>query len=196
MALTIETRPSQMRPITTGRLLGRAPHKSYLKRRLAKLGLLTIEDYIALAVARGCSHYDNQRAVRHVSEAELSNEELCAVLLSAANEYEPRAIRVAGQLLSNPKTNLKRLCRLVAMENNLESLQWIQKAGAETEPGNLFWRDLNTTIRKTQRLRGLPVNVLPHPSRFRVETGFLRHRKEQTIHKQWLRPIPQESLRR
>jgi hypothetical protein len=63
------------------------------------------DHWIALAVDRGCFHYANGRKTVAISLAELSSEELIALLLSVANRYDPLLIRVGAQLLSAPSTD-------------------------------------------------------------------------------------------
>jgi hypothetical protein len=175
--------------ITLARKLGLAPHISPLQRKAAKLGLKDPEDWIALAVLRGCRHYNNHRHIQPVTEIQLSNEELSALLLSAANPYTPLLIRVGAQLLSDPKIKLETLVRLCQTENALLPLAWIANSGAETEPENSFWRELIRSIdRRAKTPPIFPTAVFPHPSRFRVETGFQRHGERKTIQKIWLRP--------
>ena len=78
------------------------------------------EDWIAAAVQRGCYHYGTpEQAAKPVARTEFSNEELAALLLSAANPYDPLFIRVAAQLLSAPETDIRLLVRLCQLENAL-----------------------------------------------------------------------------
>jgi hypothetical protein len=180
----------KMPETTLARKLGLAPHLSLLRNKAARLGVEDPEDWIALAVQRGCHHYTNHRRAKPIPTEAFSNEELSALLLSGANFYRPFLIRVAAQLLSDPAIGAKELVRLCQMENALSALAWIAQAGGNTEPGNTFWTELRTEIRKQSRRElVLPTSVFPHPSRFRVETGFQRFSKNKTIQKQWLRPI-------
>lgn len=176
------------RHTSLARKLGQAPHLSPLRRKAKKLGLPHPEDWIALAVARGCKHYDNQREVRPVSQIALSNEELSALCLSSANPYHPPLIRVAAQLLSDPNTDIPKLVHLCAQEHALTALKWIATAGQETEPDNVFWEKLQQEIRPLLKDQPFPTAVFPHASRFRVETGFQRYAKIKVIEKKWLRP--------
>ena len=183
-----------MRETTLARKLRLAPHLSLLQRKARRLGLQKPEDWIALAVERGCYHYDSGERARPVPPTEFSNEELAALLLSVANPYRPLLIRVAAQLLSAPATDMRCLIQLCRNENALGPLAWIGKAGEETEPDNPFWVELNRQIRQSARREiDFPLAVLPHPSRFRVESGFQRYTVKKTIEKRWLRPIPRSS---
>ena len=183
-----------MRETTLARKLMLAPHLSLLQRKARRLGLQKPEDWVALAVERGCYHYDSGERPRPVLPSEFSNEELAALLLSVANPYRPLLIRVAAQLLSAPDTDLRSLIRLCRNENALGPLAWIGEAGGQTEPDNPFWVELNRLIRQsTRRKIDLPVAVLPHPSRFRIESGFQRFAVKKTVEKRWLRPIPRSS---
>ena len=173
---------------TLARKLGQAPHLSPLRRKAKQLGLLDPDDWIALAVARGCKHYDNQRRIRVVTQSLLSNEELSALCLSSANPYYPPLIRVAAQLLSDPNTDIPKLVHLCAQEHALLALKWITIAGKDTEPGNVFWEKLQHEIQPLLKNQPFPTAVFPHPSRFRVESGFQRHAKIKVIDRKWLRP--------
>jgi hypothetical protein len=175
---------------TLARKLGIASHLSMLYKKAVNIGIPHPEDWIALAVQRGCQHYKNDRNVPPISTALLSNEELSALLLSAANPYRPLLIRVAAQLLSSPAIDTTKLARLCQLENGLMALAWIAQAGSDTEPTNPFWQNLSTQILQLNK-KGFrfPTGVFPHPSRFRIETGFQRFSHNKTILKQWLRPI-------
>ncbi|HEX6564499.1 MAG TPA: hypothetical protein VF020_09455 [Chthoniobacterales bacterium] len=180
---------------TLARKLSLAPHLSLLQRKARRLGLIAPEDWIVLAVHRGCYHYGNpEKAAKQVSPTEFSNEELAALLLSVANPYDPLLIRVAAQLLSAPETDIRLLVRLCQLENALCPLAWIVRAAAATEPGNDLWNALHREIDKlARRSIAFPEAVLPHPSRFRIETGFQRFSINKTIERRWLRPIPKSS---
>lgn len=152
------------------------------------------EDWVALAVQRGCYHYFNQRKAKAISLEDFSDEELAALLLSVANKYDPMLIRVAGQLLSAPGTDIKTLIQLCRRENALTPLAWIVQAAAETEPDAPFWKELNRQINDhSGRKITFPEAVFPHPSRFRVESGFQRFAAKKAIEKLWLRPTPKSS---
>lgn len=185
---------SKMSGTTLARKLKLAPHLSLLRRKAKRLGLQQPEDWIALAVDRGCFHYANGRKAAAISLAELSNEELIALLLSVANRYDPILIRVGAQLLSAPSTNIDFLVKLCQQENALCPLAWIAKAGGESEPNNPFWKELNRELHCVgTRALVFPEAVLPHPSRFRAESGFRRFASSKKIEKRWLRPIPRSS---
>jgi hypothetical protein len=181
--------------MTLARKLSLAPHLSLLQRKARRLGLIEPEDWIAVAVQRGCYHYGNpERGAKQVSRTEFSNEELAALLLSVANPYNPLFIRVAAQLLSAPDTEIRLLGRLCQLENALCPLAWIVRAAAATEPDNNRWAELGREIDKHSRRKvAFPEAVLPHPSRFRIETGFQRFSTNKTIEKRWLRPTPKSS---
>lgn len=180
---------------TLARKLSLAPHLSLLQRKARRLGLIEPEDWIVLAVQRGCYHYGNpKKRVKQVPLTEFSNEELAALLLSVANPYDPLLIRVAAQLLSAPETDIGLLVRLCQLENALCPLAWIVRAAAATEPDNNRWIELSREIDKHSRRKiAFPEAVLPHPSRFRIETGFQRFSINKTIEKRWLRPTPRSS---
>jgi len=183
-----------MADTTFARKLMLAPHLSLLQRKARRLGLEKPEDWIALAVDRGCHHYFTGLTAKPVSPAALSSEELAALLLSAANTYSPLLVRVAAQLLSAPDTEIRALVRFCRQENALAPLAWIARAGAQTEPENPFWQELNREIDKqSSRKINFPAAVFPHPSRFKIETGFQRFSTNKKIEKRWLRPIRKSS---
>jgi hypothetical protein len=180
-----------MSETTLARKLRLAPHLSLLRRKAKRLGLLEPYDWVALAVERGCAHYTNGRKAVSISRVDFSDEELAALLLSVANCYEPILIRVGAQVLSDPSINLSSLVKLCRQENALRPLAWIAKAGAETEPRNPFWEELGHQVQRyAAESNVFPEAVLPHPSRFRVESGFQRFATNKKIEKRWLRPIP------
>jgi hypothetical protein len=184
----------QMSETTLARKLKLAPHLSLLRRKAKRLGLQEPDQWIALAVDRGCFHYANGRKIVAISLAELSSEELIALLLSVANRYDPLLIRVGAQLLSAPSTNIGSLVKLCRQENALIPLAWIAKAGGETEPDNPFWKELNWQVhRPGARAPIFPEGVLQHPSRFRADSGFRRFASNKRIEKRWLRPIQRSS---
>jgi hypothetical protein len=185
----------RMAQTTLARKLSLAPHLSLLQRKARCLGLMEPENWVALAVQRGCYHYSNpEKTAKLISRTEFSDEELSALLLSVANPYNPLLIRVAAQLLSAPGTDIRLLARLCQLENALCPLAWIAQAAAATEPGNETWTELCREIDKlTRRKITFPEAVLPHPSRFRIETGFQRFSINKTIERRWLRPIPKSS---
>lgn len=180
---------------TLARKLSLAPHLSLLRRKARRLGLIEPEDWIVLAVQGGCYHYGKlEKEARQVSPTQFSNEDLAALLLSVAHQYDPLPIRVAAQLLSAPETDIRLLVRLCQVENALCPLAWIVQAAAETEPENKRWAELRREIdRHSRRKIAFPEAVLPHPSRFRIETGFQRFSANKTIEKRWLRPTPKSS---
>jgi hypothetical protein len=181
--------------MTLARKLSLAPHLSLLQRKARRLGLIEPEDWIALTVQRGCYHYGNpQKRAKQISRTEFSNEELGALLLSVANPYNPLFIRVAAQLLSAPDSAIRLLVRLCELENALCPFAWIVQAAATTEPDNDKWTQLRREIDKHSRRKiAFPEAVLPHPSRFRIETGFQRFSISKTIEERWLRPTPKSS---
>src|SRR5258708_20257519 len=104
------------------------------------------EDWVALAVQRGCYHYFNQRKAKAISLEDFSDEELAVLLLSVANKYDPMLIRAAAQLLSAPGTDIKTLIQLCRREKALTPLPWSVEAAAETDPQPPFRTELNRTF--------------------------------------------------
>src|SRR5258708_8597340 len=111
-----------------------APHLSLVRRKARQRGMQEPEDWVALAVQRGCYHYFNQRKAKAISLEDFSDEELAVLLLSVANKYDPMLIRVAAQLLSAPGTDIKTLIQLCRRATTLTPLPSIAQPAPQTLP--------------------------------------------------------------
>jgi hypothetical protein len=142
----------------------------------------------SLAVQRGCSHYssfaDPLAAIEVASD--ISNEKLAIALLSPSNQYEPMMIRIGAQMLGARGNDSEKIVRLAEMERCESVVRYIAVCGNATEPENLFWAEL---LKHLPVSAPIPEGVMPHPSRFRIETGIVdpRDRGAKRVH--WLRPV-------
>jgi hypothetical protein len=159
---------------------------SPLLRKARRLGLADLQDFIALAVERGCTHY--RPAARNNTgphDVPLDNDELTILLLLGENPYDPISIRCAAQLARSPENKPARLARLAIMEKCERVLTHIARAGASHDPdGSDFWNEI------LRLLPNQPVRVeahLPHWSRFVSMPGIQRHGPAPA---QWLKPAP------
>ena len=89
---------------------------SPLLRKARRIGIRSVDDMIALAASRGCSHYMPGLRSVPVSADELGDEELTILLIVGENPYEPTAIRCAAQLARSRLVNPAKLARLALME--------------------------------------------------------------------------------
>lgn len=166
--------------------LGYTTPISPLLRKARRIGLRGIGDFIALAAARGCSHYASARhsVAPPVSTEALGDDELTTLLLIGENPYEPVAIRCAAQLARSPSVDAARLARLAVMEKCERVLAHIARAGLDHDPdGASFWQALLDRLPRSPA-RSEP--DLPHWSRFVSMPGRQRHGTAPT---RWLIPI-------
>ena len=158
------------------RKLGTPEHRSLLLRRASKVGLHGASELIGLAIARGCHHYrggPEPIPTAPLSHAAFSDEELAIALLSPCLPYSPRAVRVGAQMLGSVGNRPQRLALLARRERAENVVRHIAEAGQHTEPQKTFWQELLAALPPVSPFRSaLPAGVLPHPSRFRVETGL------------------------
>ena len=159
---------------------------SSLLRKARRMGLCDHGDFIALAVERGCIHYQGagERDARPCG-AGLGNDELTILLLVGENSYEPAAIRCAAQLARSPDIRPDRLVRLAVMEKCERVLAHIARAGATHDPdGAGFWKEILCLL-PDQPPRA--ESALPHWSRFVSMPGIQRHGP---VPATWLAPLP------
>jgi hypothetical protein len=158
---------------------------SLLLRKARRLGLVDLQDFITLAVQRGCTHYQAfAKSDAGFHDVALDNHELTILLLIGENAYDPTAIRCAAQLARSPENQPARLARLAIMEKCERVLAYIARAGVAHDPdGCGFWNEI---------LRLLPVQPardttrLPHWSRFVSMPGIQRHGP---VAATWLTPV-------
>jgi len=137
------------------------------------LGLSSVDDFIRLAVARGCRHYAPvfPAADNDPGFVAVSNEELVALLLLGENEYEPIAIRCAAQITG--RCDVEKLVRVAKRERIGRVLSYISRAGRVHDANNkLFWERLEMLLGKQDPVAD---GLLPHWSRFVSQTGVTRN---------------------
>lgn len=159
--------------------------------KLRKQGLRDPQALLGLAVARGCSHYVSyvDRPLPENTGEGVSNEELGIALLSPSNPYDPRLIRVGAQILSDRSCNPDRLAALAIRERSAPIVRYIAEHGHATEPDNDTWLRILAILPES---RPIKPGVMPHPSRFRTETGIQRSFGSHLDKIRWLRPSPHE----
>lgn len=174
--------------------LGSTPHLSPLLRKARFLGLGTPRTLLELAVARGCTHYTPpdfvMAQVTEPGRDAFSNAELAIALCSGAQAYDPMLVRCAAQLLGDPDISPSGIARLARMERCEPVIRHIAASALEADTGREeFWTKLLSSLR-TMRIP--PLGVLPHRSRFMIETGVTdpRHPRPR---RQWLRPASPSS---
>lgn len=167
--------------------LGETRHVSPLLRRARAMGIGTPATLLALAVARGCSHYAGATATSGVADpgrAALGDEELAALLMLGELPFNPVAIRCAAQLLGGEAVNAQRVVSLARRERCERVLAHIARAGMEHDQERAwFWSDL---LVRLGDVRPAPAGVLPHWTRFGVMNGMRRGTRE--VQFDWLRP--------
>lgn len=147
---------------TLAETLGETWHLSPLARKLRRLGLPDVHSWMQLAVQRGCAHYQtNAEPVRDPGQGDVSNMELAVALLLGENPYDPRAIRLAGALLSDCRDSGE-LMALGHRERVGSRIRYIAEKGAQVEPKRPLWRELMERIPSRPYQDGL----LPHRDRF------------------------------
>jgi hypothetical protein len=157
---------------TLAQELGEMTHYSALSRVARGLGLNSPSDFARLAVARGCHHYAPAFPPSETDPGlnAISNEELVALLLLGANEFEPIAIRCAAQLAD--RCDVEKLALLAKRERVGRTLAYIAKAGIAHDASNKeFWSELLTRLGEQPPVAD---GILPHWSRFVSQTGVTR----------------------
>ncbi len=158
---------------TLAKELCETSHSSALLRCARFLGLRSTEDFISLAVARGCFHYSPGYPPSKFDPGldTISNEELVSLLLLGSNESEPFAIRCAAQLIGS--CDAERLAFLAQRERVERPLAYIASAALEHDRGNeAFWMELLNRLGEQPEI---PEGIMPHWSRFVSQTGITRN---------------------
>lgn len=153
--------------------LGESRHASVSLRRLRRLGLRDLRDLVAIAVQRGCFHYQSAASgsqARDPGREVVPDEELAVALLVGEHPFDPIALRCAAQLISGEGIDPKRLAFLARRERCERVLAHIARAGLEHDENDRgFWNALLSALRSKA-----PVSpgVLPHWTRFAEVTGM------------------------
>jgi hypothetical protein len=152
--------------------LGDVPHVSGLLRRIAQLSGAeerVTEWLFKVAVARGANHYRRDfDPTLPVDLPAISDEEIGVALCLGQHPYNLDALRVAAQLLSSPRTDAARLCRLAEQERCEPVLLHIAGIAGKYAPAQAPW----AYLREHLRPRRVPhTEALPHWSRLVSHTG-------------------------
>jgi len=176
----------EQRPAPTlGQKLGDAAHVSGLAIRLARLsgaGPRLPEWLLKVAVARGATHYQREfdQALPPDNPA-VTDEEIGIGLCLEQHPYELDRLRAAAQLLSSPRIDAARLCRLAVQERCEPVLLHVAQVASTYAPAQEPW----ATLRKELPPRRVPrTDALPHWTRLVSHSGITRTGSPRT---DWLR---------
>lgn len=176
---------------TNAEILGGTPHVSPVLRKARRCGLRTPRDLLCVAVRRGCRHYApvdfDPQAAFDPGKDRLSDLEVAIAMLSGAQRYEPQLVRCAAQLLGAPGLRPESVARMAAMERCVAIVRHIAEAGQRHDrEGGAFWTEVLGRLPPSPPVRA---GVLPHPSRFVVQTGFVGRQRVEAAETVWLRPV-------
>ena len=157
---------------TLAHKLGETLHISPLLRRVIQSSgsMERVGEWLLkVAVDRGARHYKRDfDPDLPPDDSSLSDEEVGVALCLGHLPDRPVFIRAASQLLSSPKTDVRKLARLAAMERCEPVLAHIADAAARFAPTIEPWASLRPMLR---RRKTPPEDALPHWSRFVSMTG-------------------------
>lgn len=162
----------QSSALTLAHKLGDTAHVSGLAIKLAQLsgaGERVAEWLLKVAIARGASHYRRDFDLTLPADLPaISDEEIGVALCLGQNPYNLDALRVAAQLLSSPRTDAARLCRLAEQERCEPVLLHIAEIAGKYAPAQEPWAYLRTHLcpRRVPR-----TDALPHWTRLVSHTG-------------------------
>ncbi len=164
--------------------LGDAAHVSSLAIRLAKAsgaGERLPEWLLKVAVARGARHYERPfDLMLPPDNPAIPDEEIGIALCLEQHPYDLDKLRAASQLLSSPRVDAARLCRLAVQERCEPVLLHIAEVAGKYAPQQEPWG----TLRKQLVPRRVPrTDALPHWTRLVSHTGVTR---EGPSHTDWL----------
>ena len=159
--------------LTLAQKLGETAHVSVLLHKVCELSGCgkdrAGEWLLKCAVGRGAVHYEREfPGDLPPDDRVLTDEEIGVALCLGQHRYRPVYLRAAAQLLSSPKVDPFRLCRLAVMERAEAVLLFIADVAARFVPQAEPWLHLRTHL---LRRRSVPPDVLPHWSRFVSQTG-------------------------
>ncbi len=157
---------------TLAQKLGDTAHVSGLAIRLARAsgaGERLPEWLFKVAVARGAKHYQRDfDPTLPPDNPSISDEEIGVALCLGQMPYSLDALRVAAQLLSSPRTDATRLCRLAEQERCEPVLLHIAEVAQQYAPEQEPW----ATLRNQLHPRHVPrTDALPHWTRLVSHTG-------------------------
>lgn len=161
---------------TLAHRLGEVAHVSGLLRRLAHAsgaGRHIADWLLKVAVERGASHYRREfdPALPPDSPA-VTDEEIGIALCLGQHPYDLDRLRAAAQLLSSPRVDAARLCRLAVQERCEPVLLHIARLAERFAPELEPW----VWVRHHLPPRPVPrTDALPHWSRLVSHTGVTAH---------------------
>ena len=156
--------------------LGDVPHVSGLCRRLVQTsgaGERVADWLLKVAVERGANHYQREfdPSLPPDSPA-FSDEEIGVALCLGEHPYDLDRLRAAAQLLSSPRVDSVRLCRLAIQERCEPTLLHIAQLAERFAPELGPW----ASLRRHLPPRRVPrTDALPHWSRLVRHTGVSAH---------------------
>jgi hypothetical protein len=157
---------------TLAHKLGDVPHVSGLLRRIAQLssaGERVADWLLMVAIERGANHYRQGFDPTLPSDLPaISDEEIGVALCLGQNLYNLDALRAAAQLLSSPRINAARLCRLAEQERCEPVLLHIATVAGKYAPELKPWIMLRAQLRPRHVPR---TEALPHWTRLVSHTG-------------------------
>jgi hypothetical protein len=168
---TVELKEQPAAP-TLARKLGEVPHVSGLLRRLAQISGADnrIADWLLkVAVQRGAHHYRRGFDPSLPPDSPvITDEEIGIALCLGEHSYDLDRLRAAAQLLSSPRVNARRLCRLGIEERCEPVLLHIAELAERFAPDLPPW----AWLRHHLPPRPVPrTDALPHWSRLVSHTG-------------------------
>jgi len=180
----------EQKNLLAGRM-GMTAHISPLLQKAKRLGLLTPEDLETLALQRGLRYFGTPDRTLGISLGLFSNEELVIALMSPSSPYSLNRLRMAGALMAANDISVEKLIHLARQERCETIVRHIAQCGMGVEPENPFWKKLLEVVPDDH---AVPIDVLPHVSRFTAMTGINREGKN--LQSQWIRPVLVESTKR
>ena len=162
--------------LTLAHKLGEVPHVSGLLRRLAQTsgaGGRVADWLLKVAVGRGADHYRREfdPSLPPDSPA-ITDEEIGVALCLGEHPYDLDRLRAAAQLLSSPRVDSARLCRLAIQERCEPTLLHIAQLAERFAPELEPW----ASLRRHLSARPVPrTDALPHWSRLVSHTGVSAH---------------------
>ena len=168
---------NEQAPATTlARSLGEPAHVSGLAIRLASVTGASdrfAEWLLQVAVERGATHYRRDFGPPLPPDCPaISDEEIGVALCLGQHPYNLDNLRAAAQLLSSPRVDAARLCRLAVRERCEPVLLHMAAVAERFAPTLEPWAYLRQYLpaRRVPRL-----DALPHWSRLVSHTGVTKH---------------------
>jgi len=173
--MIVELKEQALAP-TLARRLGEVAHVSGLLRRLAQTsgaGDRIADWLLKVAVERGASHYRREFDPSLPPDSSgITDEEIGIALCLGQHPYDLDWLRAAAQLLTSPRVDAPRLCRLAVQERCEPVLLHIARAAGRFAPQLHPW----TFVREHLPPRPVPrTDALPHWSRLVSHTGVSAH---------------------